>query len=104
MNLDNIVIIFYRNLIDKSIFLRKNELNMSETSADTKKKLLESAKKEFLEKGFMNASLRTIAANAGAGPQLAGCAGYSQAFNANPVFTTDAQDITTVDFQDMTIY
>ena len=38
---------------------------MSETSAETKKKLLESAKKEFLEKGFMNASLRTIAANAG---------------------------------------
>ena len=65
MNLDNIVIFFFRNLIDKSIFLRKNELNMSETSADTKKKLLESAKKEFLEKGFMGASLRTIAANAG---------------------------------------
>lgn len=38
---------------------------MSETSLDTKKKLLESAKKEFLEKGFMGASLRTIAANAG---------------------------------------
>ena len=38
---------------------------MAETSLDTKKKLLESAKKEFLEKGFMNASLRTIAANAG---------------------------------------
>ena len=41
-----------------------------------------------------------IAANAGAGPQLAGCAGYGQTFNANPVFTTDAQDITTVDFTD----
>ena len=40
-------------------------LKMAETSLDTKKKLLESAKKEFLEKGFMNASLRTIAANAG---------------------------------------
>ena len=38
---------------------------MSESSAETKQKLLESAKKEFLEKGFMNASLRTIAANAG---------------------------------------
>ncbi len=38
---------------------------MSESSAETKKKLLESAKKEFLEKGFMGASLRTIAANAG---------------------------------------
>ncbi|MCR5188039.1 MAG: TetR/AcrR family transcriptional regulator [Treponema sp.] len=38
---------------------------MGEASAETKKKILESAKKEFLEKGFMNASLRTIAANAG---------------------------------------
>ena len=38
---------------------------MAESSIETKKKLLESAKKEFLEKGFMNASLRTIAANAG---------------------------------------
>ncbi|MCR4940402.1 MAG: TetR/AcrR family transcriptional regulator [Treponemataceae bacterium] len=37
---------------------------MSESSQETKKKILESAKKEFLEKGFMNASLRTIAANA----------------------------------------
>ena len=41
-----------------------------------------------------------IAGNAGAGPQLAGCPGYNQTFNANPVFTTDAQDITTVDFTD----
>ena len=38
---------------------------MSEASAETKKKILESAMAEFLEKGFMNASLRTIAANAG---------------------------------------
>ena len=38
---------------------------MAESSTETKNKLLESAKKEFLEKGFMNASLRTIAANAG---------------------------------------
>ncbi len=38
---------------------------MSESSLDTKKKILESAKNEFLEKGFMNASLRTIASNAG---------------------------------------
>ena len=38
---------------------------MAESSLETKQKLLESAKKEFLEKGFMNASLRTIAANAG---------------------------------------
>lgn len=38
---------------------------MAESSIETKKKLLESAKKEFLEKGFMGASLRTIAANAG---------------------------------------
>lgn len=38
---------------------------MAEASAETKKKILASAKKEFLEKGFMNASLRTIAANAG---------------------------------------
>ena len=38
---------------------------MSETAAETKQKLLESAKKEFLEKGFTGASLRTIAANAG---------------------------------------
>ncbi len=37
----------------------------SSSAAETKKKLLQSAKKEFLEKGFMNASLRTIAANAG---------------------------------------
>lgn len=38
---------------------------MSESSAETKKRILESAKKEFLEKGFTNASLRTIASNAG---------------------------------------
>lgn len=38
---------------------------MSESSAETKKKILKSAKKEFLEKGFVNASLRTIASNAG---------------------------------------
>ena len=38
---------------------------MSESAAETKAKIIESAKKEFLEKGFMNASLRTIAANAG---------------------------------------
>lgn len=38
---------------------------MEETAVETKTKLLESAKKEFLEKGFMGASLRTIAANAG---------------------------------------
>jgi len=38
---------------------------MSEASTQTKKKILESAKKEFLDKGFVNASLRTIAANAG---------------------------------------
>lgn len=38
---------------------------MSDTSAETKKKILDSAMAEFLEKGFMNASLRTIASNAG---------------------------------------
>lgn len=38
---------------------------MAESSIETKRRLLESAKKEFLEKGFMGASLRTIAANAG---------------------------------------
>ena len=38
---------------------------MGESAAETKSKILESAKKEFLEKGFMNASLRTIASNAG---------------------------------------
>ena len=38
---------------------------MSELSQETKSKILQSAKKEFLEKGFMNASLRTIASNAG---------------------------------------
>ena len=38
---------------------------MSESSAETKRKILDSAMAEFLEKGFMNASLRTIAANAG---------------------------------------
>ena len=38
---------------------------MAESSSETKKKLLESAKKEFLIKGFAGASLRTIAANAG---------------------------------------
>ena len=38
---------------------------MAESSTETKNKLLESAKKEFLEKGFNGASLRTIAANAG---------------------------------------
>lgn len=38
---------------------------MSELSEATKDKILQSAKAEFLEKGFTNASLRTIAANAG---------------------------------------
>ena len=39
--------------------------DLSTSAAETKKKLLQSAKKEFLEKSFMSASLRTIAANAG---------------------------------------
>ena len=38
---------------------------MSESAAETKAKILESAKNEFLDKGFVNASLRTIASNAG---------------------------------------
>lgn len=38
---------------------------MAESVEQTKTKILESAKKEFLEKGFTNASLRTIASNAG---------------------------------------
>lgn len=38
---------------------------MAESVEATKSKILESAKVEFLEKGFMNASLRTIASNAG---------------------------------------
>ncbi len=38
---------------------------MSESAIETKKKILDSAMAEFLEKGFMNASLRTIASNAG---------------------------------------
>ena len=38
---------------------------MSESAIETKKKILNSAMSEFLDKGFMNASLRTIAANAG---------------------------------------
>ena len=37
---------------------------MSESAAETKSRIIESAKKEFLENGFTNASLRTIAANA----------------------------------------
>jgi len=38
---------------------------MSEKNDPTEVKILQSAKKEFLEKGFTAASLRTIAANAG---------------------------------------
>ena len=38
---------------------------MGESSEETKSRLLQNAKKEFLEKGFMGASLRTIASNAG---------------------------------------
>ncbi len=38
---------------------------MADASEETKSKILTSAKAEFLEKGFTNASLRTIAANAG---------------------------------------
>lgn len=38
---------------------------MADSSQETKNRLLESAKKEFLENGFTGASLRTIAANAG---------------------------------------
>ncbi len=38
---------------------------MADASEETKSKILSSAKTEFLEKGFTNASLRTIAANAG---------------------------------------
>ena len=54
--------------VDINTKFNKNELTgekMAESSLDTKQKLLESAKKEFLEKGFNGASLRTIAANAG---------------------------------------
>ena len=54
--------------VDINTKFNKNELTgekMAESSLDTKQKLLESAKKEFLEKGFTGASLRTIAANAG---------------------------------------
>ena len=38
---------------------------MGESAIETKKKILDSAMAEFLEKGFMNASLRTIESNAG---------------------------------------
>ena len=38
---------------------------MAESPKATKKKLLESAKKKKKKKGYMGASLRTIAANAG---------------------------------------
>ncbi len=38
---------------------------MADASEETKTKILQSAKIEFLDKGFTNASLRTIAANAG---------------------------------------
>ena len=38
---------------------------MSESAIETKSKILQSAKNEFLDKGFTNASLRTIASNAG---------------------------------------
>ncbi len=38
---------------------------MADASEETKAKILASAKSEFLDKGFTNASLRTIAANAG---------------------------------------
>lgn len=38
---------------------------MAEIAEETKKKILESAKNEFLKNGFTNASLRTIASNAG---------------------------------------
>lgn len=38
---------------------------MNENTNETKEKILFSAKKEFLEKGFVNASLRTIVKNAG---------------------------------------
>ena len=48
----------------KAYFYRKLSF-MAESSIETKNRLLESAKKEFLEKGFTAASLRTIAANAG---------------------------------------
>ena len=57
---DNDVIFF----VDIYRFLSLNKI-MAESSAETKAKILSSAKTEFLEKGFMNASLRTIAANAG---------------------------------------
>ena len=38
---------------------------MSEISQETKARILKSAREEFLQKGFTNASLRTIASNAG---------------------------------------
>jgi AcrR family transcriptional regulator len=41
------------------------DIVMKDTSEDTKRHILVSAKKEFLEKGFSGASLRTIAADAG---------------------------------------
>ena len=53
------------SLSEIGLYSRENMTESSTSATETKKKLLESAKKEFLEKGFMGASLRTIAANAG---------------------------------------
>ena len=52
------------SLTEIGLYSRENMTESSTSATETKKKLLESAKKEFLEKGFMGASLRTIAANA----------------------------------------
>ena len=53
------------SLSEIGLYSRENMTESSTSATETKKKLLENAKREFLEKGFMGASLRTIAANAG---------------------------------------
>ncbi len=51
-------------LLRNDVILIKGVLSMK-SDRETKEKLLESAKSEFLEKGYMKASLRKICADAG---------------------------------------
>lgn len=58
-----LTILYFTTRIKKKVWIKG--AIMSGSAAETKNRILESAKKEFLDKGFMNASLRTIASNAG---------------------------------------
>lgn len=62
--IDNVFFECYSVREDNNVMLKAKERNCMPEEKATREKLLASAKKEFLEKGYMKASLRTICKNA----------------------------------------